>query len=233
MKTIAIVGAGPGLGLSLAKTFGQHRFRVALLARTQEKLDTYVQQLQEMSIEAAGFAANVSKAAELEAAFARIKETFGPVDVLEYSPTPSEGRASALEVTAEKAEQQFHSYVSGAITCVNAVLPDMLARESGALLFTAGLSAVVPMPILGTVGIAMAGLRNYVLNLNQVLAPSGIYAAMLAIGIFMAKGDPEKDPDIVAAYIYEMYEQREYAEKTFPHGLTAIPAETTEQFHKL
>ena len=54
MKTLAIVGAGPGLGLSLAKTFGQQDYRIALIARSQEKLDSYVQQLQDLHIEAAG-----------------------------------------------------------------------------------------------------------------------------------------------------------------------------------
>jgi len=31
MKTLAVVGVGPGLGLSIAKKFGQHGFRVALV----------------------------------------------------------------------------------------------------------------------------------------------------------------------------------------------------------
>src|SRR5215467_9848467 len=89
VKTLAIVGAGPGLGLSLAKTFGLHGYRVALIARNQEKLDSYVQELQALHIEAAGFAADVLNAPQLEAALARVKETLGAVDILEYSPLAS------------------------------------------------------------------------------------------------------------------------------------------------
>jgi short-subunit dehydrogenase len=233
MNTIAIVGAGPGLGLSLAKTFGSHDFRVALIARTQEKLNTSVQHLQALQIEAAGFVADMSKARELEAAFARIKETLGPVDVLEYSPTPFHEMTPILEVTAEKATQHFQSYVAGALTSVNAVLPGMLAKEHGTLLFTAGLSAVIPVPAMGARGMALAGLRNYVLNLHQVLMPKGIYAAMLIIGVILAKGDPEKDPDLVAARMYEMYEQREHAEERFPRGLTELPTEAAEFLRRL
>src|SRR5690242_4715288 len=140
MKTLAIVGAGPGLGLSIAKTFGQHDFRVALIARNQEKLDTYVQQLRELHIEAAAFPADVSNAPQLEAALTSVKETFGPVDVLEYSPTPSFTEvAPVLDVTPENALLQFRHQVLGAITSVTAVLPDMLARGSGVLFFTTGL----------------------------------------------------------------------------------------------
>jgi len=36
MSTIAIVGAGPGLGLSIAKAFGRNGFSVALVSRSQE-----------------------------------------------------------------------------------------------------------------------------------------------------------------------------------------------------
>src|SRR5690242_16634783 len=102
MKTLAIVGAGPLLGLSIAKTFGQHDFRVALIARNQEKLDTYVQELHELHIEAAAFPADLLQAPQLEAALISVKETFGPVDVLEYSPVPSLTElASVLDVTPE------------------------------------------------------------------------------------------------------------------------------------
>lgn len=38
MPTIAIVGAGPGLGLSIAKVFGGHGFEVALVSRNKDKL---------------------------------------------------------------------------------------------------------------------------------------------------------------------------------------------------
>ena len=220
MKTLAIVGAGPGLGLSIAKTFGQHDFRVALIARNQEKLETYVQQLRELHIEAAAFPADLLHASQLEAALTSVKETFGPVDVLEYSPIPSPTElAPVVDVTPENALLQFRHQVLGAVTSVRAVLPDMLARGSGALFFTTGLSAVTPNPFFGNVGIAMSGLRNYAYSLNQALAPSGIYAGTLSIGIFMTKGDPEKDPDLVAARIYQMCEQRDHVEETFPRDL--------------
>lgn len=55
LKTMVIIGAGPGLGFSLAKTFGKNGFRISLVSRTQEKLDKYAEQLGEMGIEAQGF----------------------------------------------------------------------------------------------------------------------------------------------------------------------------------
>lgn len=214
MKTFAIVGAGPGLGLSLAKTFGQHDFRVALIARNQEKLDTYVQQLREMHVEAAGFSADVLHTTQLEAALARVKETFGPVDVLEYSPTPSiTDVASVLDVTPENAQFQFDYIVRGALAGVRAVLPDMLDKGDGGLIFTMGGASITPVPMMGNVGIAMAGLRNYVSNLHEALKSKGIYAGTMVISGWFKSTDPT--PDRIAASIYEVYEQRKQGERVF------------------
>ncbi|WP_269322470.1 SDR family NAD(P)-dependent oxidoreductase [Paenibacillus sp. FSL H7-0357] len=45
MKTIAIVGAGPGLGLSIAKKFGTNGFQVALISRNADKLNHLADEL--------------------------------------------------------------------------------------------------------------------------------------------------------------------------------------------
>ncbi|PBC93488.1 hypothetical protein SAMN05446589_10657 [Streptomyces sp. OV198] len=42
MTSIAIVGAGPQLGLAIARTFGSQGFDVALISRNRDKLDALV-----------------------------------------------------------------------------------------------------------------------------------------------------------------------------------------------
>jgi NADP-dependent 3-hydroxy acid dehydrogenase YdfG len=179
MKTLAIVGAGAGLGLSIAKIFGRNGVQVALIARTKVKLDDLVAQLGALGIEAAGFPADLMDRPALVDAFARITERYGAVDVLEYSPaphTPIPGMeiAGPLALTVENLQPQIDFYIHGAITAVQQVLPAMLERGSGALLFSTGGSAVYPNPLMGNVGIAGAGLRNWVHTLHTTLADKGI-----------------------------------------------------------
>ncbi len=83
MKTIAIVGAGSGLGLSIAKKFGEHGFRIALISRNQEKLDSLVAELNKSGIEAAAFTADITDKAQINSAFDAIREKYGFIDVLE------------------------------------------------------------------------------------------------------------------------------------------------------
>lgn len=69
MKTIAIVGAGPGLGLSLAKKFGEKGFRVATIARNPEKLAIIERELKELNIETQSFVADVTDLVSLKTSY--------------------------------------------------------------------------------------------------------------------------------------------------------------------
>ena len=59
MPSIAIIGAGPQLGLAIARTFGAQGYDVALIARNRAKLDSLVGQLASDGITAAAFPADV------------------------------------------------------------------------------------------------------------------------------------------------------------------------------
>jgi NAD(P)-dependent dehydrogenase (short-subunit alcohol dehydrogenase family) len=220
MPAIAIVGAGPGLGLSIARTFGHQGFAVALVARNKEKLDGLVAQLAEDGIEATAFSADVMDRPTLVAAFHRIKERYGDVDVLEYSPAPHSPvpgvtMADALDVTVDNVRAQLEFYLYGAITAVQQVLPAMIERGHGTLLFSTGASSVNPMPMMGNAGIAGAGLRNWALNLNQVLAGQGIYAAHIPLAVWMGRGGPESEPDTIARLYWDLYTTRTEAEHLY------------------
>ncbi|MEK3761274.1 SDR family oxidoreductase [Paenibacillus sp. FSL P4-0338] len=211
MKTIAIVGAGAGLGMSIAKKFGQNCFRVALIARNEDKLKQLVIELEQLGIEAAPFQADILNKEEIERAFAAVKEKYGFIDVLEYSPTPGFNTvAPTLDVTEENALYQFQFNVLGALSSVRQVLPEMLAKQSGALLFTTGGAAIHPVPTMGNVGIAVSGLRNYIFNLNSELADKGVYAGHLSI-VWMQPNSGVQDK--IADIWYDMYTKRDRVEE--------------------
>ncbi|MEE3896237.1 SDR family NAD(P)-dependent oxidoreductase [Priestia megaterium] len=212
MKNIVIVGAGPGLGMSIAKKFGKNGFRVALIARNEEKLNQLVIELEQLGIEAASFQADILNKDQISLAFATIKEKYGFIDVVEYSPTPSiDTVTNALDVTEENALYQFQFNVLGAISSIREVLPDMLDKQSGALLFTTGGAAVNPVPMMGNVGIAVSGLRNYIFNLNSELKDKGIYAGHISIGIWMQPNSEVQDK--IADIWYDMYTKRDRVEE--------------------
>ncbi|MCU6453099.1 SDR family NAD(P)-dependent oxidoreductase [Sphingomonas sp. A2-49] len=205
--TIAILGAGPLLGLSVARAFGSQGYAVALIARRQASLDAMVDELGEAGIEAVGFVADLTHAAQLVAAFAAIKARFGRVDVLEFSPLAM-AFVPPSQVTAETARSAFEFLTVGAINAVRQVLPDMQARDEGALLFASGRSSLLPMKLLGSMGLGAAALRNYVYSLAEELKDSGIYVGTVPVFARMDRAAA----DAVAALYLNMIAARDRIE---------------------
>lgn len=224
MKTLAIFGAGKGLGLSLAKRFGKEGFQVALVARNAVKLQEMVDELTTMGIKSAYFTADIYSKEQIEAAVLAIKEKFGKIDVLEVSPVPGNyPPTSVLNLTIENARDAFEGYAASSINIVNSVLPDMLERKDGALLFTTGFSALHPMAMMGNIGVGIAGLRNYVANLNTELQDKGIFVGHRSLALFISEPGTGKvgDPDVIADMWYEAYTEKTVWEQEYPKGITA------------
>lgn len=138
MPTIAIVGAGPGLGLSIARTFGANGFDVALIARTRATLDDLAAQLAQDGITAAAFTADVTDRPALTAALTAAADHFDGIDVLEYSPAsrnpvPGVDIVPPSATTPDNAQAQIDYYLHGALAATHAVLPAMREAGSGTL----------------------------------------------------------------------------------------------------
>jgi len=182
MKTIAIYGAGPALGMAVARRFGGEGFQVALVARRREKLDDMARTLAAEGIEAAGFQADMANPAEALRAADEIEARFGRIDVLEYSPTPGVSVASPLEIDSSAAAAVLDLYVLTPIALVGRVLPGMRERGEGALLFAMGAAAKYPIGRYAGPSIALPALRGYIHTLNAAAQDSGVYAGALLIG---------------------------------------------------
>ena len=221
LSTIAIVGAGPGLGLAIARAFGRQGFDVALVARNKDRLDGFVADLAEKSIRAAVFPADVMDRTSVKRALGEAVAHFGAIDVLEYSPvgTAKDSRLTApSQAQPEDIQQQIDFQLYGAMAATEAVLPAMREAGSGTLLYTTGAGSVDPVPFVGNVNAAAAALRNWVINLNKELAGTGVYPAHVAIDVSIGGVVPDfraATADQVAAAYWELYQTRDVAEKIF------------------
>jgi short-subunit dehydrogenase len=216
MKTIAIIGAGLGLGLSIAKKFGAQGFKVALVSRNTEKLEIITNELKSLNIVARSYVADITDLNALKQALLAAKKDLGSIDVLEFSPYAGWSNfTDILETTPASVLEQVNSIVLPAVLSVNEVLPDMISNGSGAILFTTGISAMFPLPSLGNGGIVMSGLRNYATNLHNELKEKGVFVGHLSIGTFIQAGTAG-DPDIIAEAWYNLYEKKHSFEETFP-----------------
>ena len=176
MSTVVIVGAGSGLGLSVAQAFGAKGFDVALVARNKDHLDDMNSALANSNITSRGFVADVTDESQIAAAFAQVREVFGQVDVLVYNAGVI-AAVSAAEATAELTNKHLQVNIIGAIASAQQVIPDMVERGQGAIFFTGGGSSeLTATPMLTTLSIGKSGLRSYARCLHEDLKDKGVYA---------------------------------------------------------
>ncbi|MER6000473.1 SDR family NAD(P)-dependent oxidoreductase [Nonomuraea angiospora] len=231
MPTIAIVGAGPGMGLAIARTFGTQGFDVALISRNRDKLDGIAGKLAAEGIAAAAFPANVLDRAGLTQALKEAAARFGGIDVLEYSPVGQFGittltSPSGTEPSDVEFEMNFQLY--GAIAATNAVLPAMREAGAGTLLYTTGAGSIWPDPRVANVNAAAAALRNWAMNLHQELVGTGIQAAHVGIdasvGVSVIPGVEAVQPEQIAPLYWDLHTtKRDEAELVFRAGDEGVP----------
>lgn len=218
MSVIAILGAGQGLGQAIGKLFGQNGHKVALLSRDPAKLEPLVGELVAAGIEAAAFRADVTDAASIRSGLVAVKQRFGAIDVLEYSPSnPTLPQASASQVTRDTLQPWLDFQLFGAIAAAAEVLPDMLERNCGTILVTTGASSVRPeagYPAFAAAGIAMGALRNWALALHAEVASSGVQVGHVAIGTFIGQ-DAGSSADAIAPLYWQLHTDRVALERVF------------------
>jgi NAD(P)-dependent dehydrogenase (short-subunit alcohol dehydrogenase family) len=214
MPVIAIFGAGPALGLSTAQLFAAKGCQVALVARDPAKLARLEAELGRNgagphgagphgagphgagphgagpagSGTVASFTADLGDRAAVERAVAAVEDRFGLPDVVLYSP----GDVSRLPVpapslTADELQTWLPLHLLSPVTLIQAVLPGMLERGSGSLLFALGNTARHPDAMLASVNTPQAGLLNYLHGLSAAVAPCGIYVGALLIGALIER----------------------------------------------
>jgi len=234
MTSVVVIGAGPGLGMSIAHRFGREGYAVELVSRSARRHDAYLAELSAAGITARAHAADVRDPERMRAVLADAAAANGGVGVLYYGPASLDPSSFPVPITEAGAAEvrEAMAYVYPAVDAAAAVLPGMIERGDGGLLFAGGLSSVLPMPQLGNLALASAALRNYALTLNAGLAGTGVYAGTLTIGGAIARGDihayvtgdPERfgdieagtlDPDDIAGTAWEMYVERDRAEAVF------------------
>lgn len=175
----AVVGVGPGLGAALARRFASG-YALALVARKMDKLEELAREIGAAGGRALAVAADVSKPAEIEGAFARIRRELGEVDALLYNAAMRPfGRL--METKPSTFENTWRVNTFGAFLCAQAVTPAMLARGGGVILFTGATAGVKPFATSAAFGPAKFAMRGLAQVMARDLGPQGIHVAYINV----------------------------------------------------
>ena len=180
-KSIAVFGAGPGLGQAVARRYAQDGYEVVLVARRQEPLESLARELTGKGETAHVITADLADPDAVPALAERIRASVGALDALYYAPTPEDGFFAAQDLTPQRAQAFMPLVFYTLVALVQEFLPRMLEQGDGAILTAQGASTVHGLPNMSGPGPAQAAQRNYLQSLHTEVA-AGVYVGMLYVG---------------------------------------------------
>jgi NAD(P)-dependent dehydrogenase (short-subunit alcohol dehydrogenase family) len=177
---VAIVtGASSGIGAATARELGRRGATVVLAARRVGLLDAQVRSIRQAGGQASAIPADLAEPGDVTMLAKQALAAFGRVDVLVNNAGALWSRPLASSPPDQIAALAQVNLL-GAMLLTRAVLPGMLERRHGALIFVCSLSGRVAMePVYSA---TKYGLRGFSLALRRQLAGTGVSASAVSPG---------------------------------------------------
>jgi NAD(P)-dependent dehydrogenase (short-subunit alcohol dehydrogenase family) len=195
---VVVVGAGPGLGASVARRYGREGYDVVLLSRDAEELSQLGQAMTSDGIEARWTALDVTDDAALRRAVTEAGERAGRIDVLHFNPSTFRHK-DPLALSPDELLEDVRLGVGALLVAVQAARPYM--TTGGRVTATGSMAADRPWNEAASLGVQKAGLRNLVRSVDATLAPHGIRAVSVTVNGALAP-DTRFAPDHVADALF-------------------------------
>jgi short-subunit dehydrogenase len=222
-QRVWLVGASSGIGAALAVELLERGARVALSARSAERLAA----LARGHREALPLPLDVTRAESFGAAHERILAQWGGIDLAVYLAgvyTPTR----AWELTLERARIHVEANLMGAFAMLATVLPPMLERGAGGVALVSSVAGYRGLPKSLVYGPTKAALINLAEALYLDLAPRGVATYLINPGFVETPLTAQNDfrmpaiisADAAAAEIVKGLERGEF-EIHFPKRFTA------------
>jgi uncharacterized protein len=178
---VIITGASSGIGAATAFELAKSGARLALLARTESKLEALASQLRTLGAEAFVYPVDLSDQQAVSSVHAQICRDLGQPDVIVHAA--GLGRWLWLEETAPaEVLEMLSSPFMGALWLTQACLPGMLERDSGRIVFVGSPIAWMPWPGANVYAVSRWALRGLFEALRVDLARTNIGVAMIVPG---------------------------------------------------
>ena len=203
-KIVMITGASSGFGEAAARKFAQEGCRVILAARSQDKLDALAQELSKVS-DVYAAAMDVTDADSVNEFFENLPDTFKEIDVLVNSAGLALGMGPAHEVEFSDWETMIDTNIKGVLRVTRAVLPSMVARDTGHVINIGSTAGNWPYPGGNTYGGTKAFIQNFSRALRADLLGKHVRVSNIEPGMAETnfsnvrfKGDAEKADKVYA-----------------------------------
>jgi NAD(P)-dependent dehydrogenase (short-subunit alcohol dehydrogenase family) len=177
-----VIGAGAGIGGSVAQRFAAEGYHACLCRRSDEEgLQKMVADIESAGGSASGYILNAIKDDSIEQQVATVEADIGPIEVVLYNLGAQIGDRALKDTSYKDFEMGWRLGTFGLFRLASAVTPLMEARGKGTILVTSATAAVRGNAGQHSHAAAMGGRRMLCQTLNAEFSPKGIHVAHIII----------------------------------------------------
>ena len=229
MKSVCLVlGAGAGIGGTVATKFANEGYHSCLCRRTdQDGLNKLVSNIEEQGGSANGYLVNAIEENVLEDLIVSIEKEIGPIEVLVYNLGAQSGMKPLHETTLKEFEWGWRMADLGLFRVAKVLCPLMEERGSGTFLVTSATAAMRGNKNQHSHAPAMGGRRMLCQTLNDEFSPKGIHVAHIVVdGMVDA-------PDTLGKMLGEEMFKQLRESKGMEHDGLILPEKIAETYYHL
>ncbi len=171
-----ITGAGDGTGAATARRFAAGGYRVALLARTEERLKRLEKELSGCR----GYVCDVSNLEQLRDTCDAVRKDMGSPSVAMHNAAQGAFK-TILEADPVRFEELFRINTTALMVLTQCVAPDMIKNGKGAIMVTGNTSAWRGKPRFCMFAPTKAAQRILAEAIARDLGPQGVHVAYITI----------------------------------------------------
>ena len=188
-----ITGGGSGIGLGIARCMVQAGARVILVGRRQQQLTKACAELGSQALSVAHDVTRLDAAGQLIAQAEELAQA--PLTIL-VNNAGVHLKKFAADTQPDEFANVLQTHVLAAHALTQAVIPGMVQRGHGSLLFTSSMSAFMGIPQVIAYSAAKSAYRGMVATLSAELAAKGVRVNAIAPGwIFSEMSSQALDAD--------------------------------------
>lgn len=177
-QLVVITGGGTGIGLAVAQGMHAAGARVVLVGRRVAELTASANSL------GPGASHIVHDITELEGAgplIQRIMREHGPIDCL-VNNAGIHLKKAAVDTTDAEFQAVLATHIFGAHALTREVVPTMIERKHGSILFMASMASLFGIPLVVAYSAAKSAMVGMVRTLATELSPHGVRVNAIAPG---------------------------------------------------
>src|SRR5690606_8886854 len=181
-KVVLITGASSGIGEALAIALGSRGAKIGLFARRETELNRIVVLCRDAGGDAISLPGDVADAAVVADAAAKLRETFGDIDILIANAGIGGNDDATRSLTPDAVRKVIDVNLIGAVNAVHAVLPNMLERGSGHLVAISSLAGFRGLPRSAAYCASKAGMTAYFESIRLDVQHRGVDVTIIQPG---------------------------------------------------